>query len=71
MYLRIYIPSSKHCNMLPAYDKQSDEIIFDGKTPRHNDKHEGVTPRRLQHGVWSRPPAAHLAIVPFNKLINK
>lgn len=51
MYLRIYIPSSKHCNMLPAYDKQSDEIIFDGKTPRHNDKHEGVTPRRLQHGV--------------------
>lgn len=72
-----YLPSSRHCRILPAYDRQSvvafalaaAELVpmvvvwATGKTPRHNDIQVEGTPLREQQGVWSRPPAAHLAIM--------
>lgn len=58
------VPSSKHWIILPPYAKQSTGGC--GISPRHNGKHFGITPLRLQHGVWSRPPAAHLLRTPTN-----
>lgn len=48
--------------MLPTYDMQS--MGGGGTRPRHRLRHCDGTERRLQHGVWSRPPAAHLASAP-------
>lgn len=50
--------------MFPLYDKQSAGGC--GTTPRQSDIQCVGTDRRTQHGVWSRPPAAHLAKAPAN-----
>jgi len=96
-------PSSKHCKMLPAYDKQSGTLLANideadmppfavdvrvpipaaaalaapvpavdlvvnvsGMTPRQSGIQALITPRRLQHGLWSRPPAAQRARIAKN-----
>lgn len=56
------VPSSKHWIIFPPYAKQSDGGC--GSNPRQSDKHFETTPLRVQHGVWSRPPDAHLASDP-------
>lgn len=36
-------------------------VSASGMTPRQSGMQALITPRRLQHGLWSRPPAAQRA----------
>lgn len=111
-----FSPSSKHCKMFPAYDKQSGTLLANvdeadmppfplpfpfpldgsvpipadvavavavaavdlvvnarGMTPRHSGMQALITPRRVQQGLWSRPPAAQRARIAKieQRMVNK
>lgn len=45
-----------------AADADDDLVVnASGMTPRQRGMQALMTPRRLQHGLWSRPPAAQRA----------
>lgn len=54
-------PTAAAADVAIAVDPVDLVVSASGMTPRQSGMQALITPRRLQHGLWSRPPAAQRA----------